>query len=244
MQKPNTSEWWEMQSRCCTNCSRLHRSRLLPGRLIHPWQIAHHVDASLRRSLYRLLVVCAANYTSSIPWPALSTSILSKALSISQLGSSSQFVEALTAVTKVRPEIWTDDYTAKTPVTRRLLQFLRRGSERGTADYWTGIHDLLRRIPSVICIPSSGDPDEVTVQDCKTLLEALHVGIQSADEPRPNLTAAWRVYTKLCFWLMDKVKPEWRADELATDCLLPLLEQYIGLEHSRSQWSIPSNVSL
>ena len=206
------------------------------------WEYAHHKDPFLRRSLYRLLCFCSNDNAFELPWQALSTSLLSKSLHIPQIGSATGLVEALLAVTKARPEIWTTDYTNKTRVSRRFLQMIRQGSQRGTEMFWSNLETLLTLLPIPVWTQSLEATAAPTLEDCRTLLKALGEGVRHADEPRPNLPSAWRTYVQTCFWLTTQISPE-EGKQLVAECTLPLLQQDILQDPEQSQWQLSRTVS-
>jgi hypothetical protein len=208
------------------------------------WEYAYHKDASLRRAVYALIIPTLTNFEDHINLSIISTCFLAKALHISQLGSSVQYAEAILFLTEHHPQIWTKDYTAKTPASRRLFQFLRKGSQRGTESFWTNVGQLLRIVPvQVWTTTSSTDNSPIStqsiLQDAESLLEALHEGVSNAEEPRQNASAAWSTYAATALWLTRNLKNE-EAQILLDKQIHPIVENYISNEPKDTSWNIPA----
>ncbi|KIW19489.1 hypothetical protein PV08_00061 [Exophiala spinifera] len=190
------------------------------------WEYSYHQDPSLRRAACSLALVCSQVLPSGLDWKVISSCFVGKALHSSQLGSSGRFSEAILSLTTTRPEIWTADYTSKTSAFKRLLQYLRRGSQRGSADFWTNTFHLLLKVPPELLFEANsvGASD---LQATEALVEAVKEGISHADEPRQNLDTAWSVYIQISFWLMEKIDQEDAQSTFFSQHLLPLLLRHV-----------------
>jgi E3 ubiquitin-protein ligase listerin len=201
------------------------------------WEYSSHQDPSLRKAVCALVGVCANLTSEALDWEVLSACFVGKALHSTQLGSSRQFSEALLILTSSHPSIWTTDYTAKTAASKRLSQYLRKGSQRGPFDYWTDIKLLLPKIPISAWSTVSGD-DTVALQAAQDLLESLKAGVNSSEEPRPNLQAAWSTYVDIAFWLVDLLEVQAESSLLEAS-VLPLVTQHIALDPQNNEWTVP-----
>lgn len=190
------------------------------------WEHSYHDDPALRRAACSLALVCSQVLPSALDWKVVSSCFVGKALHVSQLGSSGRFSEAILALTTARPEIWTTDYTSKTSAFKRLLQYLRRGSQRGSADYWTNLSRLLLKLPSELLFGgnNTGANDLPAIE---AVVEAVREGVSNADEPRQNLDTAWSVYVQISFWLMENVNQEDAQSTFFSQHLLPLLLRHV-----------------
>ena len=214
------------------------------------WEYAYHKDASMRRAVYALILPTVTNLEDHLDFRVISTCFLAKALPSSQLGSSIHYVEAILFLTEHRPQIWTTDYTAKTPALRRLLQFLKKGSQRGTESFWTKLGQLLRIIPILVksntpsSEPSPPSPAaQLALADSESLLEALHEGVSNAEEPRQNASAAWSTYAATALWLSRSLNTG-EAETLLQNHIYPIVENFVSSAPSDKLWAIPAAYSL
>ncbi|EXJ67710.1 uncharacterized protein A1O5_09056 [Cladophialophora psammophila CBS 110553] len=204
------------------------------------WEYSSHEDPVLRSAVCNLACVCADVIPGELDWKIISACFIGKALHSSQLGSSRQLLEALLALTSVRSGIWTADYSSKTTASKRLFQYLRKGSQRGPADFWSNVAMLLKKIPLEVwsTIDGKGRLDDVT-----TLLESLRLGIASPEEPRQNLEAAWSAYVEVSFWAFHLLEDDQSKAALLEANILPLVNQYIVHDPKQTVWDIPSSHS-
>ncbi|OAG36507.1 hypothetical protein AYO21_09314 [Fonsecaea monophora] len=202
------------------------------------WEYSSHEDPNLRRAVCGLVSICADVIPEQLDWKVLSACFIGKALHHSQLGSSRQLSEALLTLTSVRPEVWTKDYSSKTTVSKGISQYLRKGSQRGPADFWVDIASLLRKIPlqAWSAVSTNGS---VHVNDATTLLESLRMGITSSEEPRQNLETAWPSYVDISFWTSRLLGDDESRALLLEQNVLPLVYQYIVQDPKQTAWDIP-----
>ena len=171
----------------------------------------------------------------------VSSAIIGTSLSISQTGSSSELSEALLLLTSSRPQIWTEDYAGKTTASKRLCQYIQKGSQGGPANFWTNIDKLLRIIPREVIAGTdkSSTDDTINISSAISLTEAFVAGLNSREEPRQNLTAGWKSYTQIGAWLVILLPQTQRAEFIDTR-LFPLVAQYVRSNPESAQWKLPS----
>ena len=201
------------------------------------WEYAYHKDPSMRRAIYALILPTVTNLEDYLDFKVISTCFLAKALHINQLGSSGEYVDALLSLTQHRSRFWTTDYTSKTPSSRRLFQFLEKGSQRGPESFWTSLGQLIRIIPVQTWITASSD--QPSLKDAEALLEALHEGAVNAEEPRQNISAAWSTYASTALWLIRDMKID-APQALLEKQVYPIILQHISKSPTSSQWEIPT----
>lgn len=202
------------------------------------WQYSYHDDPSLRRAACALVTVCAQSLPDSLDWTAISSCFIGKALHSSQLGSSGQLSDSLLAFTTLRPELWTTDYAGKTSALKRLMQYLRMGSQRGPAHFWTNIPPLLTKIPSQLWFrdETNGKVDEQVMQD---LMDALQAGVTSSDEPRQNLEIAWSTCVEVSFWAINMIS-EASKSVFLSKYVMPLVDKYIAPDPQHTSGALPT----
>jgi hypothetical protein len=163
---------------------------------------------------------------------SISKSYLSVALNSDQTNSVYDYIDALAALTSSYPTVWTEHYKSKTTVDRRLRQFLKKGSQSGTRDYWPRLTDLFEAIPR--------DALPKTAADAAELLSALQGGIVRKEEPKYNHEAAFGAYVSI-LGLINRGMEE--KGKLLEEMALPILAQYLRPSIETSQWSIPTNAT-
>ncbi len=207
------------------------------------WEYSYHADPTLRRAACSLALVCSQILPSDLDWRAISSCFVGKALHSSQIGSSGHLSEVILALTSSHPEIWTVDYTSKTSATKRLFQYLRHGSQRGSADFWRNVSLLLRKIPSELWTEGQSD-GSINPQTLDDLVEALRAGVTSTDEPRQNLDIAWSVYVDLSFWFIEKIGQEESRSAFLSQQVLPLPVQYVVSDPQQTLWAMPASIGM
>ncbi|KAJ5627779.1 hypothetical protein N7490_010007 [Penicillium lividum] len=205
------------------------------------WGFCNHEDPFVRRSIYIVLRSAISREPGWIDWKILSAAIIGKSLSIPQLGSASELSETLLLLTSSRPQVWTDDYTGKTSASKRLRQYIQKGSQGGLAIFWTNLDKLLRLIPrEVLAGADKTCTDEtVKISSATALMEAFQDGLTSREEPRQNLTTGWKSYIRVGAWLGLLIPQDQRPEFLQTR-LSPLVAQYVRPNSELGQWSLPS----
>jgi hypothetical protein len=165
---------------------------------------------------------------------AISKSYLSVALNSDQTNSAYDYIDTLTALSSDHPTVWTEHYTSKTSVDRRLRQFLKKGSQSGPRDYWPRLTLLFKVIPPDV-LPSNA-------ADAAELLSALQGGIIKKDEPKYYHDTAFGAYIDIVALINDRLPEEDKA-KLLEEMVLPLLTQYLQPSVETSQWTISANAT-
>ncbi|KKY26550.1 putative ring zinc finger [Diplodia seriata] len=182
------------------------------------WDFSSYNDPAVRRAIHRLLRTFMAKqrdaFSSNLP--TISKAYLANALNSDQTGSAYEFSETLVALTKISPAVWTEHYTSKTPVTRRLRQFLKRGSQGGPREYWENVTKIMTSLPNEVLPSDSAEATEV--------LNAIRSGIISKDEPRMNISAAYTAYFNVTAALSAGFSEE-EQHKLLAEMVLPLVLQ-------------------
>lgn len=205
------------------------------------WGFCNHEDPFVRRSTYILMRSAVSREPGWIDWKIVSAAIIGKSLSIPQIGSASELSESLLLLTSSRPQIWTEDYTGKTSASKRLRQYIQKGSQGGSGSFWSNLDKLLRIIPrEVLAGAEKTSTNEIVDKASATALtEAFQEGLNSREEPRHNLTTGWKSYIRVAAWLMILVPKEQRSEFVQTR-LSPLVVQYVRPDAQLSQWSLPA----
>ncbi|KAF1939847.1 hypothetical protein EJ02DRAFT_380896 [Clathrospora elynae] len=202
------------------------------------WQFASYSDASIRRSVHRLLKTCIAKEPVLAAIEAnldtLSKAYLSEGLHSDQTSSVYDYVESLTLLTSAHPSVWTHHYQSKTGVDRRLRQFLKKGSQLGPRDFWMRLTELFKTIPEHVLPRDAAAAAE--------LLGALQGGIVRKDEPKYNHEAAFDAYLEIASLLHLRVPSEEKAKLLA-EMVLPIITQYLRPSLETSQWAVPPHAT-
>jgi E3 ubiquitin-protein ligase listerin len=166
---------------------------------------------------------------------AISKAYLSVALNSDQLGSVYDYVQTLGLLTSTYPTVWTDNYTSKTAVDRRLRQFLKKGSQLGPRDFWGQLVEVFKNLPTQ-AVPSNG-------ADAAELLNSFHSGIIKKDEPKYNLESAWTAYFEVVKIICKRLSEEDRGKVLQ-ELVIPIIAQYLRPTSENSQWAVPPTASL
>ncbi|KAL1960846.1 hypothetical protein VTO42DRAFT_5829 [Malbranchea cinnamomea] len=198
------------------------------------WKLAYHDDPFVRRALYELLGRALTVAEGYIDWRVISACLLSKALSMNQRGSASEFSNLLLNITKMRPQLWTEDYSGKTAAAKRLLQYMKKGSEGASHMYWINLHLLLKEIPREIFIQQNQDEKE----SFASFLTAFHEGLLNREEPRANITSAWSAYLKTVTWMSSLSTNREERLALLQDHFCPVVTQIVLADPEKSQWTI------
>ncbi|KAJ5500783.1 Zinc finger RING-CH-type [Penicillium expansum] len=208
------------------------------------WALCYHDDPYVRRSIYILLRSAVSREPGWIDWKTLSSAVIGKSLSLQQIGSATELSESLLLLSSLRPQIWTDDYTGKSSSSRRLRQYIQKGSQGGHSNFWSNLDQLLRIIPQeVLAGADKATADHgITCTSAVALTEALQEGLNSREEPRSNLAIGWKSYTQIGTWLATLVPQEQKSEFIAKR-LSPLVVQYVKIDPDLSQWSLPAELA-
>ncbi|PSN61357.1 hypothetical protein BS50DRAFT_504653 [Corynespora cassiicola Philippines] len=198
------------------------------------WAFASHSDASIRRSLHRFLKTCCSKQPDAVRpnLEAISKSYLSVALNSDQTNSAYDYLDALALLSSTHPSVWTEHYTSKTAVERRLRQFLKRGSQAATRQFWHRLVDLFRALPPD-ALPRGGP-------DAAELLSALHGGIIRKDESRLSLESAWIAYLEITAVVCYRLAEE-EQRRVLDELVLPIISQYLRPSPEYVDWAIPNH---
>ncbi|KAJ5131164.1 Zinc finger RING-CH-type [Penicillium bovifimosum] len=204
------------------------------------WALCYHDDPYVRRSMYILLRSAISREPGWVDWKTVSSAVIGKSLSLQQIGSASELSESLLLMTSLRPQVWTDDYTGKTSASRRLRQYMQKGSQGGSGSYWSNLDQLLRNIPHEVLAGADKDTADqgITLTSAIALTDSLREGLNSREEPRQNLTAGWNSYIQIGRWLATLV-PQEQKSEFIDKCLSPLVVHYVRIDPESTQWSLP-----
>ncbi|KAL4934255.1 ubiquitin-protein ligase RKR1 [Aspergillus undulatus] len=209
------------------------------------WAFCYHDDPFVRRSVYMLIRTVVSGEPEELDWRLVSGALIGKSLHISQLGSASDFSEALLHVTSLRPQAWTDDYSGKTSSSKRLLQYIRKGSQGGPGLFWSNIYQLLQLVPPETLAkldPNSSGDDTIGLSSATALMQAIHEGLNLREEPQQNRTLGWKMYVETAMWLAQGLSdPD--TIKLLHEELSPLIVQYVRPSLEASRWTLPRNSS-
>lgn len=204
------------------------------------WALCHHDDPYVRRSIYVLLRSAVSREPGWLDWKTLSSAVIGKSLPLQQLGSASELSESLLLLTSLRPQVWTDDYTGKSSASKRLRQYMQKGSQGGSGNFWSNLDQLLRTMPLQVLAGAdkATATQEITPSSALALTEALREGLNSREEPRENFAAGWKSYIQIATWLATLVPQEQRSDYIANS-LSPLVVHYVRVDPELAQWALP-----
>ncbi|KKK14741.1 hypothetical protein AOCH_002242, partial [Aspergillus ochraceoroseus] len=209
------------------------------------WSFSYHDDPSVRRSIYILLRTVVSKEPEHLEWKLVSAALIGKSLSTSQIGSASALSETILQVTSVRPQLWTEDYSGKSSASKRLLQYISKGSQSGPGSFWSNVYQLLQVIPLQVLAKldsKSASEDTLGLANSRALLESLHEGLTSRDEPQQNRAAAWKAYIDIAMWLAKRL-PGQDAVQVLSEKVSPLVRQYVKFDLENSQWLLPTQSS-
>lgn len=205
------------------------------------WALCHHDDPYVRRSIYLLLRTAVTREPGWVDWQTLSSAVIGKSLPLQQTGSASELSESLLALSISRPQVWTDHYSGKASASKRLRQYIQKGSQGGASRFWSNLDQLLRTVPrEVLAGADKATADQgVTSTSAIALTEALQEGLNSREEPRQNLTVGWKCYIQIATWLATLIPQEQKA-EFIGQRISPLVVNYVRLDPQLAQWLLPA----
>ena len=195
------------------------------------WEFASHADPFVRRAVYRLLHTSVSRSLKSLDLMTISNTLLLSSLATNQAGSAYDYAKALATLSQVAPEVWTQCYTGsgKKSATKRLCQFLGRGSQGSPSVYWGEITTLLHHVPRNVLFP----PDVKPFKDF-VVIEALHDGVASKDDSR--YSAGWTTYLEFVGYISSF--PDIDRSYLIQSSILPLLDQYVNPSSDGVRWAV------
>ncbi|KAL9610067.1 MAG: hypothetical protein Q9167_005204 [Letrouitia subvulpina] len=205
------------------------------------WQLSYHDDPFVRRAIYKLLETSLSKIPKALDLRIISSCVLASSLHINQIGSTLDYARALSRLSSVAPDVWTEYYSAsrKNPATKRLCQFLKKGSQGGQSVYWNEVGALLRQIPSAVLAPSPAmSENEIDVK--LMTIDAFHDGIVAKDEPRSNQSIAWTAYVEYSRNRLYHFLSDVEQEQLIRIAITPLFNQYIKPTVELTRWTIPT----
>lgn len=207
------------------------------------WKSVLQADAFVRKAVFKLLATVLIRRKKDWIHPEMiSTHLLQNLLNVNQIGSAYEYVKMLAYLTTNLPEIWTTFYSTatKNSATKRICQFLRKGSQGAPAEFWDQIWVIFQHIPSVIscAITVSNESDDVakSSNDSFPVLKSLLEGITRPDEHRANQDKAWQTYFQAAERLLSLLPSKELHRKLAHDSLIPIIEQYVRPSGEGRQW--------
>lgn len=194
------------------------------------WDLASHDDAYLRTGLYEVASTALTHHKDDLDWGILSTSLLYKALHRAQLGCAKVYAQMLIDVTEARPTIWTTDYTAKTSAAKRLLQYLRLGSQSGPAEVWPLLTQLVATIPVEAWLHGA--------EDLFSVADAFRTGVLLE---RLNIDHAWAAYLNLCSHLLTLAQTSEEKASFLSSNIVPLIVIYFTQKRDE-KWQVAGRI--
>lgn len=225
----------------------IEKSRVLLKEFLNEeklWRFASDSDASVRRALYRLLGTVLARYKGTLDPSTISASVLMSGLNVTQSGSAFDFPKVLVLLSIEIPDVWTTFYpgSGKKSAANRLCQFLKKGSQGGSLDFWSQIETLLPNLPSSIFTRTTdGESDRKADGEKDTLtpvLSALHEGLNNKNESNGNKFAAWSAYLTASEITLSSFPDAATRRRILTTSVLPILAQYIRPSSDDSRWAV------
>lgn len=195
------------------------------------WKLAYYADPAVRRAVHRLLRICFSKQpeTSRSALTPIGSAYLHHALRSDQTGTSLDFIECLVALVRFDPTAWTANVKGAKGL-NRLCNFLKKGSQLGPQEFWSNVSNLLESVPQ--------ESFAGTEQDSSEILKAMHTGIDKKEEPRPNLTSAYRSYIHVAGLMAESLPLDDSRRMLQTN-LMPILRHYVRPSAESSDWGLP-----
>jgi hypothetical protein len=208
------------------------------------WAFCTHDDPFVRRSIYVILRSAISREPAWVDWKVLSSAIIGKSLSSPQLGSASELSESVLLLTSSRPQIWTDDYTGKSSASKRLRQYIQKGSQGGHGNFWSNLDQIIRIIPQNVLAGADKTSTDgaITISSASALTEAFQDGLTSREEPRQNLSIGWKTYVRVGGWL-STVVPQEQQLEFIRARLFPLVVSYVRPDPEQPQWILSTQLA-
>lgn len=208
------------------------------------WELASHSDAFVRRAICRLLAAALDYHIEALDMKVISAKLLASSLAIDQTGSASDYARALASLTQYCPEIWTQHYTAsgKKSSSRRLQQFLKKGSQGGPPTFWVHIGSMMSNVPSeLLTLEQHDDAAEKEApieKQSQLMLRAILSALRNRNEPSMNLASGWTTYLSVFERVQGLLADESTRCQHLRDFILPIVTQYIKPSQEGSDWSV------
>lgn len=200
----------------------------------HFWAFTYHPDPFLRKALYKFLQLTLhkrADLVSS-NLEIIANALLVKGLTIAQIGSVADLLDALLDLTRVLPEAWTTATPPKKRAAITLIQrFVARGSQSAGPGYWSKFAILVSALPAQI-LPT-------TAPGAKDLLHAIVDGICNGLEPRSHLVVAWGSYFSTCYTLLSLAEDAELTNYILDGAVYPVYAEYLLGTDPTSRTAIP-----
>ena len=241
------------QKRCLTVLSAVEevkKHRSLYEELLsqdHVWKFAFYAEAFVRRAASRLLNTTLNRLDDILDLRIISTRFLADTLHIDHVGSALEYVNALARLSQDHPDVWTQYYppTTKKSATKRLCQFLSKGSQGGPPDFWNEVSRLIKHVPLIILVPDQDDLEQGSsnnqVKARYSVLEALHKGIIAKDELQANQNTGWRTYLHTVSRLQPPASELFQRRTFFEISVVPILDQYLRPGSGNSAWDLPTS---
>ena len=193
------------------------------------WTMAAAEEPLVRRALLQLIYTLLARKPELLK-PRLGQIgrvLVADSLKISQVGSATDLVKALTKLTECFPEVW----GTKTHPLQRLRLLIERGSQGGPASYWQDLEHLLAVLPD----------RDLSMDTAANFLKAIRIGISSRQEPRSNATQAWGAYIKAFGKFIRASAPD---PAFVQENFFPLARQFLQPSQKLQAWTSPPATTL
>ncbi|KAI0477955.1 hypothetical protein F4859DRAFT_43090 [Xylaria cf. heliscus] len=202
------------------------------------WASAILNDANVRRLASQLLLACVEKRRGRVEadLSRISKVFVLEGLKSNQIGSITEYIDALITVTLNYPTVWTSDYRSKKTPVSRLRIFLESGSQGGPPQYWAKLTQLMETIPGGI-LPEDTD-------SAMEFLKSLRKGITNRDEPRTNAIEAWSAYLRLARRFLQTVSSGEARLRLCQETIFPLTAHYLFPSPETSGWSSGSQLPI
>ncbi|KAF2420769.1 hypothetical protein EJ08DRAFT_620568 [Tothia fuscella] len=196
------------------------------------WENALSEDPAVRRAMHKTtrILLQAENTKTSIDVALMSTIYLSKGLDSDQTGSASEYTETVLSLTDFNSAVWTNHWSGKNTAASRLKNFVKRGSQGASLNYWSTVSKIFS------VVPAEALPANVT--EAQDILKAFFTGVTKKDEPKAYIAAGLRSYVQVAGTLSTHLS-EKDPTLLLRDNVLPLVFQYIRPTPEKSKWDIP-----
>ncbi|KAI1450465.1 hypothetical protein F5Y02DRAFT_368922 [Annulohypoxylon stygium] len=195
------------------------------------WSSVTVNDAVVRRLSCQLLSTCLEKRPGRVEadLTRLSMIFVGDGLKSNQIGSATDYIDALTKLTSLHPTVWTSEYRGKKSLTSRLKSFLEKGSQLSTPRFWVLLNQLLVFIP-VDIIPK--DLDGVL-----EFLRCMRTGLTRRDEPRGNAVDGWSTYLTITKRFVEMTKSGDDQVKLVQESIFPITAHYLFPTPETSIWT-------
>jgi hypothetical protein len=196
------------------------------------WGNALSEDAAVRRSTHKTvrILLQSENAKASLDYALMSSVYLSTGLDSDQTGSATEYVETVLASTHADAAVWTTHWSGKRSPQSRLKNFVKRGSQGASLNYWATVSKLFSQVPAA-ALPT----DAAEAQD---ILKSFYNGVTRKEEPRAYIAAGLRSYVQVAAVLSEYLSEDGKIT-LLRESVLPLVLQFIRKSPENTKWEIP-----